>query len=124
MALWANYKLKKKGLTGIKYSECINPLKHFSVLLGFLLYILIPQHIFEQYVIRFYDDYCRQTCLLNNDGKCIECGCNTAAKMWSPLEADSRNNWGKIIFSKKKYYEHRNNYPIKIQVKFLKNGSI
>lgn len=116
-AICMNAYLKKvKKLTGIGWKECFNPFKMLSVVIGFTLWVIIPMHIFEQYVLRFYDDQCRPTCLLGNKGNCISCGCNTKAKMWSPLEKDSKNNWGKIIFSKKAYIELRKKYPINIKI--------
>ena len=114
-ALGYNKCMKLNGLKGIPYKQCFSPIKQFSVVIGFL-FSLIPQHVFEQYVLRFYDDYCRDACLLGNEGKCVSCDCNTVAKMWSPLEKDSKNNWDKIIWSKKRYLEYRKKYPIKIKI--------
>lgn len=116
-ALIFNYDIKKaKGSKGIEWIECFSPVKMFSVVLGGIMYMIIPMHVFEQYVLRFYDDHCREACLLGNGGKCISCDCNTRAKMWSPLEKDSKNNWGKIIWSKKRYAELRKKYPLKIKI--------
>ena len=116
-ALSYNFWIKREGANGIEWKQCFNPIKHFSVAIGFIM-TLIPQHIFEQYVLRVYDDYCRPNCLLGNEGKCDSCGCSTYAKMMSPLEKDSRGNWGTIIWSKKKYKEHREKYPVKIEPKY------
>lgn len=118
IALAFNWSLKNEGLDGIPWKECFSPIKMLSIIIGFTLYIVIPMHVFEQYVLRFYDDECRNTCLLGNNGKCKSCGCNTLAKMWSPLEKDSRKNWGKIIWSKKKYKILRSKYPVKIKIEF------
>lgn len=68
-----NYWIKKQGAEGIEWKECLNPIKHLSVLVGFTLYFLIPQHVFEQFVLRVYDEYCRPNCLLGNGGKCDNC---------------------------------------------------
>jgi hypothetical protein len=111
-ALSYNFWIKREGAKGIAWSQCMNPIKHLSVVVGFI-FSLIPQHIFEQYVLRVYDDYCRPNCLLGNGGRCDSCGCNTYAKMMSPLEEDSRGNW-----SKRKYKEHREKYPVKIEPKY------
>lgn len=114
--LW-NRDLKSKGLKGIPYKDCWSPKKFLSVGLGFFLSI-IPQHVFEQFVIRVYDDYCRPNCLKGNGGKCDECGCHTYAKMMSPFEEDSRANWGKIIWNKQKYQEIRSKRPVKINIEY------
>lgn len=118
LAVCYNYWLKGQGSNGIKWVECLNPVKHFNVLIGFIFYFLIPSHVFEQFVLRVYDDYCRPNCLLENKGRCVSCGCNTYAKMMSPLEEDSKGNWSKIIWNKKKYEEIRKKYPVKIEVKY------
>lgn len=110
--------IKNEGAKGIEWKQCLNPIKHLSVFVGFTLYFIIPQHVFEQLVLRVYDDYCRPNCLLGNGGHCDSCGCNTYAKMMSPLESDSRNNWGTIIWSKKKYKKLREQYPVKIEPKY------
>jgi len=118
LAIITNKKLKRRGLQGIKWNECFNPIKLFSVLIGFILYILIPEHIFEQYVIRFYDPYCRKNCLKSDNKECTICGCDVYAKMWSPLEKDSNGNWGKIIISRSKYNKLRKSYPVKINIEY------
>ena len=115
MALAMNWYLKKsKGLSGILWKECFSPVKMLSVFIGFLLFVIIPMHIFEQYVLRFYDPYCREKCLMSEAGACDSCGCNAKAKMWSPIERCSRSNWPEIIFSKKKYLQRRKEFPVKI----------
>lgn len=122
-ACFFNYRLKTLGLSGIPYGECFNPLKMASVFVGYLLRSIIPDHVFEQYVIRFYDPDCRKDCLLGNDGKCVSCGCDTHSKMWSPMEKDSKSRWGKIIFSKEEYAELRKKYPVTIKITYG-DGSI
>lgn len=119
-AISYNAWLRSQGLKGISYAECFSPIKMFSVLIGFALSSLLPLHIFEQLVLRIYDKECRQECLLGNGGKCIACGCNTKAKMFSPFEICSKFNWGSIIWSKKKYAKHRENFPIEITVNYKK----
>ncbi|MCC6818563.1 MAG: hypothetical protein IT245_06720 [Bacteroidia bacterium] len=106
-----NWWLRGKGLTGISYWDCMNPVKFISVLFGFIMSVVFPLHIFEQYALRFYDVDCRKNCLNSEDGACEICGCNTKAKMWSPFEHCSNNNWPKIIWSKKKYIEFRKLHP-------------
>ena len=115
----ANSKLKSEGLKGIGYSECYSPKKLFSVVMGFALNCLIPSHVFEQYVLRFYDKDCKP-CL--DKGKCTMCGCNTKAKMWSPLEEDSGDNWGPIIWNKEEYESLRSKFPVQIDVKYGKGN--
>lgn len=115
-ALWFNDKLKKEGFTGIPTVQCFNPLKWVSVFFGYTMKWLIPQHIFEQYVLRFYDEECRVDCMLK--GKCITCGCDAIAKGWSPKEKCSNNNWGPIVFNKRKYKALRDKYPVNIKITY------
>jgi hypothetical protein len=122
-ALSYNKYLRSQGLEGIPYSECFSPIKMFSVLIGFVFSLLLPLHIFEQLVLRLYDKQCRIECLLGNEGKCTACGCNTKAKMFSPFEICSRFNWGAMIWSKKKYAKHRENFPIEITVNYKKRDA-
>lgn len=126
IALIINNKNKKIGLKGIDVIECFNPFKFLSVAYGYLLKLLIPHHVFEQYVLRFYDEDC-SVCIEN--GKCIGgkvcgsecgCGCDVFAKMYSPLEKDSGGNWDSIVFNKDKYSKIRDEYPIEISIKYLK----
>jgi len=119
-AISYNAWLRRQGLKGISYAECFSPIKMFSVLVGFTLSSLLPLHIFEQLVLRIYDSNCRVECLLGNGGKCVSCGCNTKAKMFSPFEICSNFNWGAIIWNRKKYYKHRENFPIEIIVNYKK----
>lgn len=118
IAIIYNWWLKRKGLEGISYWDCQNPIKLFSVLIGFILMVVFPMHILEQYILRFYDQDCRRECLLGNNGNCVKCGCYTKAKMWSPLERDSQNRWVGIIWSRKKYEKLRKKYPLKIKIEF------
>lgn len=124
VAMTINKNNKRKGLKGIPTKDCINPLKWMSVLYGFTLKLLIPRHVFEQYVLRMYDEDC-QICV--KEGKCVggticgsdcSCGCDTIAKMYSPTEKDSGDNWGPIIFNKKEYEELRKETPVKITIEY------
>lgn len=114
-ALYVNNKNVKKGLKGIPWKDCFNPVKWMSVLYGFFLKVFIPPHVFEQLILRVYDPEC-QPCVEN--GKCVHCGCDTIAKMYSPLERDSDNNWDTIIWNKRKYKQHREKFPVKILVEW------
>lgn len=117
LCLIANYRLKKGNLAGISNFQCFNPVKWFSVGIGFVLKFLFPWWIFEQYVLRFYDADCAPC---KKAGKCIAgdspCGCDFYAKAWSPVEKCSNGNWGPIIWSKKEYMQLRQDYPIKIKI--------
>lgn len=113
-----NARLKRNGLAGISWSECFSPRKMFSVFLGFVVSFSLPDHIFEQLVLRFYDPECRPDCLESESGSCKHCGCNTRAKMASPFEKCSAGNWGEIIWSESKYRQFRAMYPVKIKVEY------
>ena len=121
-AMMYNFYLRKKGLKGVRYRSLLSPKKLFSVFYGFLLSIILPQHIFEQLVLRVYDPYCRSKCLKGNMNRCIHCGCNVYAKMMSPFEEDSNYNWGKIIFSRSEYERLRSKYPVDIKVVYKKSS--
>ena len=122
-AVIINYRNKQKGLKGISWVSCFNPIKFFNVAIGLLFKLILPLHVFEQLVLRIYDEDCK-VCL--DEGKCVggsacgeecACGCDTVAKMYSPLESDSGENWGPIIWNKNKYEELRKEYPIEIIIK-------
>ena len=119
-ALLYNRKLKKEGFTGIKTWECFWPPKFVSIFTGFIFGILVPEHVFEQLVLRAYDEDCRKNCINSEDGRCTSCGCDAYLKMMSPFEKDSRDNWDKIIFSKTKYKKLREELPVSIIIKYGK----
>lgn len=119
-----NSRLKSKGLEGIYWKECFNPFKIFSVFFGIFVKNVIPLHVFEQYVLRFYDSYCRPHCLNGNKGHCVSCGCDTEAKMWSPFEKCSQDNWFKIVWNKKKYERIRKESPIEIKITYKNEQKI
>lgn len=110
--------LKRTGYDVFAWYVCFSPKKILSVVYGFLLKILIPEHIFEQMVLRKYDSYCRPNCIEGNNGHCDKCGCDTIAKMNSPFESCSRGMWGSMILSKRKYKQHRVKYPIEILTRY------
>lgn len=108
-------KLKGQGYD-ISFKDALNPIKWLSVFLGTILKYLFIDHIFEQLVVRFYNGYCRPNCLLGNGGDCTHCGCDTKAKMLVPFEQCSGGYWGKFMWSRKKYKEFREKYPITIKI--------
>lgn len=114
-----NKELKNKGLAGIDSRECWNPLKQLSVFFGFLFFLIVPEHIIEQYVYRLYHPVCKSKCYDSPDGTCYHCGCKARAKAMSPYEGCSANHWGPIVFSKRKYYDRKKKYPFEITVKDL-----
>lgn len=118
-ALSYNFWIKRQGAEGIEWKQCLNPIKHLSVFVGFTIG-LIPPHVCQQYTLRWNDDYCKPNCLMSENGRCDSCGCKVWQKMASPFEKDSRGNWGPIIWSKKKYEELREQYPVTITVTYGK----
>lgn len=118
LALGVNNRLKSKGFKGIPNKDCFNPLKWFSVFIGYILKWVIPLHVFEQFVLRLYDPECRPDCILR--GPCKECACDALAKAYSPLEKCSKGNYPKIIWSKSKYEKFREEFPVRIEVKYGK----
>lgn len=124
LAFGVNYRNKQNGLKGISNKDLLNPLKWGSVLYGFGLKLLVPPHVLEQMAIRLYEEDCA-VCV--KEGVCVggtscgnacACGCDTIAKMYSPFEEDSGENWNKIIFNKQKYKSHREEYPVKIKIHY------
>lgn len=119
-ALWEIYKLRSSGYYHYGYGDALKPKKWLSVLIGNVLDAIIPKHVLEQYVLRFYDPICRPRCLLGNNNKCVECGCKTSAKMFSPFEKCAEDYWAPIIFDKAEYEKIRTEYPVQIIIKYGK----
>lgn len=119
VALIVNYRLKKKGYSGIEWKECFFPIKHLSFTIGYIV-SLIPWWIMDQYVMRFYDDQCR-LCILQRECKVNGvkgCGCDPYKKACSPFEKCSFDNYGPIIFNKVKAINHLLNIKYKIKVTY------
>lgn len=114
--MWKVRKLKNGGYEEMEHCDCWNPKKWVSFALGFALKHLVADFVFEQYVIRMYDPYCRPNCYEAEDGKCVKCGCDAIAKAMSPSETCSKGQWGPVDFNRKRYEGHRKQYPIKIKV--------
>lgn len=123
MAIVYNMYLKHQGFDGISWLDCFNPIKMFSVFIGTVLSILLPLHIFEQYVHRVYEPDCSQ-CI--KAGKCIiidegsgelvnNCGCSPLKRALSPIE-ECVGRYDKIIFSKSKYEAERKKWPVTVKV--------
>ena len=117
-----NFYLRRKGFKGVSYFSLLKPNKLLSVLWGLLIKLLLPSHVFEQLVLRVYDPYCRKKCLQRPDGRCHICGCDAYAKMMSPFEQDSADNWGPIIFSRKQYAKLREEYPVSIYIRYKRKN--
>lgn len=114
------FSLKRQGYNEMQCKDCLNPMKWLSFIVGFTMKFLIPKHVFEQLVLRIYDEECRRECYNSEDGRCVECGCDAIAKAYSPQEQCSRGNWGPIIFNERAYRLHRKEYPISIKIKYGK----
>lgn len=95
--------------------KCFKPLSWLSYALGYVIKRFVPLHVFEQIVLRIYDEECSR-CVA--DGKCFDCGCDMPAKAYVPYESCSRGNWGPIIWGKKEYKELRKTYPVKIKIEY------
>jgi len=126
--------LKSQGFKEFDSEDCKNPNKLFSVFVGVLFSRLVPMHvmdqlvykayscpkvpwyikpwmhIFEQLVVRLYNDQCRRCvkegrCFLgfNELGQPIGCGCDMPAKAFSPYESCSEGNWGPMVMSRSEY---------------------
>lgn len=108
--LWAT-----RGNPRIDKGKCFKPKSWLSYVLGYTFIRFVPLHVFEQFVLRFYDEECSQ-CV--GDGKCFDCGCSMPEKAYVPYESCSRNNWGPIIWGKKEYEELRKEYPINIKIDY------
>ena len=107
--------LEAQGYEEMTCKDCLNPMKWFSVVTGFILKYLVPPHILEQMVLRLYDEDCSM-CYKN--GVCGVCGCDSIAKAYSPTESCSGDNWGPIIFDKQKYQKLREEFPIEIKISY------
>lgn len=98
--------------------DCNDPKKWASFLFGIVIEKIIPPHVFEQFVLRVYDDDCK-SCI--KAGNCTTCGCKAYAKMMVPWEKDSRSNWSQIIWSKEKYKAWRDQFPATVTVTYSQN---
>lgn len=124
----SNKRAKAKGMEGISPIDTLNPIKWFSVMYGLILSIVLPYHVFVQIAERVFEPNC-QNCVsrgvceggLNKLPGELGCGCATYAKMLSPFEEDYSENWSKVIFSKKKLFEKRKDYPAKIKAEITWN---
>ena len=110
--------LRAEGFNEITFLQCLNPILWFSLVIGKVFKVLVPPHIFEQYVLRVYDEECRPQCYLSRNGTCVECGCDALAKAYSPISQCSKGNWGRIIFNKSKYKKLRDDYPVQIKINY------
>lgn len=112
------YRLKQKGYEEYGYATALNPIKWFSFAFGYIFKTLLPKHILEQLILRYYDPECKKDCYDTPGGKCKYCGCDAIAKASVPFESCSGGNWGPMIINKKKYQEHRNQFPVTIIIKY------
>ena len=81
---------------------------------------LLPQHEFEQMVVhRYFKPEC-QPCL--ERGCCINCGCNTYAKMLDS-KATCANGWWYPMHNKEVHKKWKENFEIQIKVT-KKNGTL
>ena len=108
-------RLQAKGYNEMTCKDCTNPVKWFSVVMGFTLKHLIPPHVLEQMVLRLYDESCKPC---YNDGTCHVCGCASIAKAYSPIESCSADNWGPIVLNKEEYKKLRAEYPVQIKINY------
>ncbi|HQU94665.1 MAG TPA: hypothetical protein PLU58_06380 [Saprospiraceae bacterium] len=111
--------MKNKQLRGTRFRDWVNPLKWGSVLFAVFTKWLFPMHILEQILLRVYDVECRK-CVLR--GSCIHCGCDMS-KVYTPFDSCSEGNWGPMIEDEGKYKRMRDEYPVDITVRYLKEGS-
>jgi len=111
--------VKNKQLRGTRFRDWVNPLKWGSVLFAVFTKWLFPMHILEQILLRVYDVECRK-CVLR--GSCIHCGCDMS-KVYTPFDSCSEGNWGPMIEDEGKYKRMRDEYPVDITVRYLKEGS-
>lgn len=107
-----------KKLRATKWRDWVNPLKWISVLYATVMRWMFPDHVVEQLIIRMYNSECRE-CVLGNE--CKHCHCEMS-KVYVPWEECSLHEWGRMIMSKKKYKEYRDDIPVEITVIFPKVG--
>lgn len=112
------YKLKGKGYEEYGYKTALNPVKWASFAYGYIFKTLLPKHVIEQLVLRYYDEDCKTSCYDAPGGKCKHCGCDAIAKASVPFESCSGGNWGPMIMSKEKYQKQREEFPVKIEIKY------
>lgn len=113
--------LNRKGYTYMKYTNCFNPVLWISFVYGFSWKLLVPQHVMEQLLLRYYDGFCKPNCYDSEDGKCVHCGCDAVAKAASPFSECAAGYWGHIIFRRKVYEKVRKEFPVTITAKYGKH---
>lgn len=101
----------------IKWAHVFNPLKWVSVAISAFMFQLMPPHIVEQLCLRLYDKECKD-CV--KQGFCKDCGCAMPEKAFDPYAHCSLGNWGPMILSRKEYEKHREQFPIKINIDYVK----
>lgn len=99
-----------------RFQDWINPLKWASVLYASFMKLMFPVHIVEQLILRMYDMECRK-CVAN--GSCLYCGCDIS-KVYTPWDKCSEGNWGEMIEDKEEYRKLREEWPVEIRVRYLR----
>jgi hypothetical protein len=131
LASYVNWTKKQDGFDGRPWNDMFDPMVWFSFAIGHIV-SKVPNHVFEQYVLRYYNSTCRK-CILsgecnyeNEDGDLINnCGCPPDKKAGSPYEecdgidSDDLSGYNKIIWSKEEY-EQQDWLPV-ITVDFKEN---
>lgn len=102
----------------ISYEDAFNPMKWKSFVVGTLKSYIIPKHELEQLIIHRYTNIGCQPCL--EKGCCLNCGCNTYAKMLDGNAACSGGYWDTYM-SEKQWNEWKEIYKPEIKIE-IKNG--
>lgn len=114
--------LQKTGYSYYERTDAFNPLIWYQFIAGYLLHWVMPRYVMEQYLIRFYDDFCRKNCYLSEDGKCVNCGCDVNKKVLVPGATCAGGYWGPIVWNKKEYIKFREEYPVEIKITYKTKG--
>lgn len=100
---------------------CFKPKKWLSFVTGFVFSRFLKPHIFEQLILRIYNDKQCNDCYLNN--KCSICGCDRTKFLvpWETCdkedEIQAATGWGEMILNAEEYSEFRKKFPVEIEVK-------
>lgn len=103
---------------GVRLSDLINPVKWFSFLRGKFISIFVSVEYMQQLMLRAY--LC-SICV--EKGKCVDCNCDTWAKMLDPYATCSAGKWG-AMYKHKRWHEVVKEFGISYIFKFnkTKNG--
>ena len=110
------YKIDNNEHCKISYEDAYNPKKWKSYAIGTYKEWLFPKHELEQlFILRYIEPKCAP-CL--EKGCCLNCGCNTYAKMLDPNAMCSENHW-RPMMSQRQWNNFKNTFTPKVKITYF-----